>query len=275
MKTAWISQVFDTLKPVVAMVHFPALPGSPLHETAKGVEPIVDHVKRDLEALQEAGVDGVMFCNENDRPYQFTAQPSTIASMAYVIGRIKSQISIPYGVDILWDPVAAVALAHSVGACFVREVFTGIYESDMGLWQSRAAEAVRLRAQLGNPENIRLLFNVSAEFASPFGRRSIAEIAQSVAFSSLPDGICVSGPMTGSPVASSELERVTSILDDMPVFVNTGVRQDNVEKYLSVADGAIIGTALKYDGKTFNAVDKSRAKQLMTTVKNFRLQLAT
>lgn len=275
MKTAWISQIFDTLKPVIAMVHFPALPGAPLHEITKGMEPIVDHVKRDLEALQDAGVDGVMFCNENDRPYQFTAQPSTIASMAYVIGRTKSEISIPYGVDILWDPVAAVALAHSVGACFVREVFTGIYESDMGLWQSRAAEAVRLRAQLGNPENIRLLFNVSAEFASPFGRRSVAEIAQSVAFSSLPDGICVSGPMTGSPVASSELERVTSLLEEVPVFVNTGVRQDNVEKYLSVADGAIIGTALKYDGKTFNAVDKNRAKQLMTTVKTFRLQLAT
>ena len=275
MKTAWISQVFDTVKPVIAMVHFPALPGAPLYQLNKGMELIVDHVKRDLEALQKAGVDGLMFCNENDRPYQFTAQASTIAAMAYAIGRVKSEISIPYGVDILWDPVSAVALAHSVGACFVREVFTGLYESDMGLWQSRAAEALRLRAQLGEAESIRLLFNVSAEFASPFGRRSIAEIAQSVAFSSLPDGICVSGPMTGSPVASSELERVTSLLEDMPVFVNTGVRQDNVAKYLSVADGAIIGTALKYEGKTFNAVDAERARQLMNTVKNLRLQLAT
>ncbi|MDA8193489.1 MAG: BtpA/SgcQ family protein [Thermaerobacter sp.] len=275
MKTAWIAQVFDTVKPVIAMAHIPALPGAPLYEIKGGMEPIVEHVKRDLDALQGAGVDGVMFCNENDRPYQFTAQASTIAAMAYVIGRVKSGISVPFGVDILWDPVSAVALAHSVGARFVREVFTGVYESDMGLWHSRAAEAVRLRAQLGAAEDIRLLFNVSAEFASPFGRRSIAEIAQSVAFSSLPDGICVSGPMTGSPVAASELERVTSLLEDTPVFVNTGVRRDNVEKYLAVADGAIVGTALKYEGKTFNAVDADRAKQLMVQVKNLRLQLAT
>lgn len=272
---AWISRVFDTVKPVIAMVHFPALPGAPLYEVARGTAPIVDYVKRDLEALQRAGVDGVMFCNENDRPYQMTAQAVTISAMAYIIGRVKSEISVPYGVDVLWDPVAAVALAHSVGASFVREVFTGIYESDMGLWQSRAAEALRLRSQLGDSDKVYLLFNVSAEFASSIGRRSVAEIAQSVAFSSLPDAICVSGPMTGTPVASSELEQVTQLVKDVPVFVNTGVRADNVTKYLSVADGAIIGTALKYDGKTFNAVDAARAQELMTTVKNFRCHLAT
>lgn len=275
MKTAWMSQVFNTVKPIIAMVHFPALPGAPLYDVRQGMDPVCDYVKRDLEALQEAGVDAVMFCNENDRPYQFTAGPSTVAAMSYAIGRVKSEISVPYGVDILWDPVSAVALAHSVGAQFVREVFTGLYESDMGIWQSRAAEALRLRAQLGDTDKVRLLFNVSAEFASPVGRRSIAEIAQSVAFSSLPDAICVSGPMTGSPVASSELQQVTGLLQDVPVFVNTGVRIDNVGKYLAIADGAIIGTAFKVEGKTFNAVDAKRARELMATVKSLRVQYAT
>lgn len=267
-------KTFDTVKPIVAMVHLPALPGAPLYDTLRGTDSLVDGVHRDLDALQEAGVDAVMFCNENDRPYQLHAEAPTIATMAYVIGRLRHEVSIPYGVDVLWDPVSAVALAHAVGAQFVREVFTGLYESDMGTWQSRAAEAVRLRAQLGDNDRVRLLFNVSAEFASPMGRRTVAEIARSVAFSSLPDAICVSGPMTGSAVEESELHEVVNSVDGTPVFVNTGVRRDNVGKYLAVADGAIVGTALKFDGRTFNAVDPKRATEFMRMVKDFRMQWA-
>ncbi len=270
----WIKQTFGTVKPIIAMVHLPALPGAPLYDPAQGTESMLDTVKRDLVALQQAGVDAVMFCNENDRPYQFHTSAATVAAMGYLIGRLRQEVSVPYGVDILWDPVSAVALAHAAEARFVREVFTGLYESDMGMWQSRAAEAVRLRAQLGDTERVRLLFNVSAEFASPLGRRSVAEIAKSVAFSSVPDAICVSGPMTGSAVEESELQAVVESVGGTPVFVNTGVRSDNVEQYLAIADGAIIGTALKRDGKTFNAVDPDRALRLMTIVKEYRMQWA-
>ena len=133
----------------------------------------------------------------------------------------------------------------------------------MGLWHSRAAEALRLRASLGDSEEVKLLFNVSAEFASPIGRRTVAEIARSVAFSSLPDALCVSGPMTGTSVSQSELTEVKSLVQDTPIFVNTGVRAENVASYLQVADGVIVGTALKEDGHTFNPVDRQRAKQFM------------
>ncbi|AEJ38244.1 photosystem I assembly BtpA [Sulfobacillus acidophilus TPY] len=271
----WIQSTFGTQKPVIAMVHFPALPGTPLYDKSAGMSHVLDSVRRDLETLQESGVDAVMFCNENDRPYQFTADDSTIAAMATVIGRLQPEIAVPYGVDILWDPVAAVALAHAVGAQFVREVFTGLYESDMGVWNGRAAEALRLRTNLGETERIKLLFNVSAEFASPIGHRTIADIAQSVAFSSLPDALCVSGPMTGRPVDPEDLESVRQRVGGVPVFVNTGVRADNVNKYLSVADGVIVGTSLKFDGKTFNAVDLDRARMLMKTVQELRIQLTT
>ncbi len=260
---SWLDKVFGVKKPVIAMVHLPPLPGSPLYHSNRGLERLISKVNSDLEALQDAGVDGIMFCNENDRPYEFHVKPETVSAMAYTIGRLKSDVSTVYGVDILWDPVAAVALAHSVGASFVREVFTGLYESDMGLWHSRAAEALRLRASLGDSEEVKLLFNVSAEFASPIGRRTVAEIARSVAFSSLPDALCVSGPMTGTSVSQSELTEVKSLVQDTPIFVNTGVRAENVASYLQVADGVIVGTALKEDGHTFNPVDRQRAKQFM------------
>jgi membrane complex biogenesis BtpA family protein len=272
MQARWLEELFGVDKPIIAMVHFPALPGSPLYDHAGGIRAIVDHVRRDVEALTEAGVDGLLFCNENDRPYTFDAPTEAIATMAHAIGLVRDLLDRPFGVDVLWDPPKAVALAAAVGASFVREVFTGTYESDMGPWVSRAAEALRLRSNLGVADSVRLCFNVSAEFASPLGRRSVVEIARSVAFSSLPDALCVSGPMTGAAIDASELVAVREGVPEIPIIANTGVRRETVGTYLAIADAAIVGTALKEDGVTFNPVDPLRAKEFMETVRQLRAE---
>ena len=64
-----IEGIFRTAKPVIAMLHFPALPGRPRADRAGGLDQLVDVVGRDLEALQQVGVDGLLFCNEADLPY--------------------------------------------------------------------------------------------------------------------------------------------------------------------------------------------------------------
>ena len=50
-------------------------------------------------------------------------------------------------------------LAASTGASFVREIFTGVYASDFGLWNTNVGEAARHRARLG-AGNVKLLFNI-------------------------------------------------------------------------------------------------------------------
>ena len=54
------------------------------------------------------------------------------------------------------------------------------------------------------------------------------------------------------------------------VFANTGCRENNIEKQLSVADGAVVGTTFKINGVFENAVDKERVLHFMDKVKNFR-----
>ena len=49
----------------------------------------------------------------------------------------------------------------------------------------------------------------------------------------------------------------------MPVLANTGVRHDTAERILETADGIIVGTSLKIDGKTQNRVDPDRAKRMV------------
>src|SRR5215207_8737194 len=105
------------------MVHLGALPGSPLHDRTGGVDALVAAARKDLVALQKAGFDAVMFGNENDRPYEFSVDTASTATMAYAIGQLKPEISVPFGVNVLWDPMSSIALAAATGAHFVREIF--------------------------------------------------------------------------------------------------------------------------------------------------------
>ncbi len=262
-------KIFSNSKPIIGMVHLPALPGTPLYSKSTGIENIINTAKKDLIALQNAGVDAVMFGNENDRPYELKVDISTTATMAYVIGVLKETMKIPFGVNVLWDPISTIALATATGASFAREIFSGVYASDMGFWNPDAAKSLRYRKSLDN-ENLLLFFNISAEFAHSIDRRSLAERAKSIAFSSLPDAILVSGPITGEPADVNELASVKKIINTIPVLANTGVNISNVEEILKISDGAIVGSSLKVDGITWNPVDEKRALEFMNKVKEIR-----
>ena len=153
-------------------------------------------------ALQKAKFDAVMFGNENDRPYEFEVDTASTATMAYVIGRLRPEIKVPFGVNVLWDPMSTMALAAATGASFVREIFTGTYASDMGPWTPDAGKALRYRDRLGRSD-LAVLYNVSAEFAYSLDQRSLPDRARSAVFSSIPDAILVSGAITGEAAAMS------------------------------------------------------------------------
>jgi membrane complex biogenesis BtpA family protein len=263
----WFTGLFKVEKPIIAMAHIPALPGTPRYDKEKGVKHLVEWVKRDVEHLVEGGVDAIMFCNEDDRPYVFEAGIEQIAAMARVVAETKPD-SIPFGVDFLWDPMAAMAVANATGACFMREVLTGVYESDMGVWSPDAGKFARFRSNIGG-ENIRVFYNVVPEFASPLGSRGPVERAHSAVVSSLADVILVSGKMAGSEADLSVIEAIKGKVE-VPVLVNTGVKAHNVEEYLSVADGAIVGSSLKVDGYTWNPVELDRVKAFMEKVRRVR-----
>ncbi len=264
-------RVFGHDKPVIAMVHLGAMPGTPLYDPAGGVEAILRGAAADLSALQAAGVDAVLFGNENDRPYELKVDPATTATMAHVIGRLRDRITVPFGVNVLWDPMATMALAAATGAAFVREIFTGAYASDMGIWSPDAGAARRYAARLGAGE-VATLYNVSAEFAGSLDPRTLPDRARSAVFSSIPDAVLVSGAITGEAARMEDLEAVKRVLPTTPVLANTGVRHATVADVLRVADGCIVGSALKVGGDTWAAVDPERAKDFMDRARSARGQ---
>ena len=117
------------------------------------------------------------------------------------------------------------AFAAATGAAFAREIFAGAFAGDFGLWVRTAGDTFRYRREVG-AEACRLIFNINAEFAAPIAPRPLGDVARSIVFSSMPDALCVSGPITSQPADASGLAEVSESIrgSGVPVLVNTGFR---------------------------------------------------
>ena len=266
---SWLSEMFGVNKPIIAMCHMLALPGDPGYDADKGVDRVIQSARRDLHALQDGGVDAVMFSNEASLPYLTKVEPITYVTMARVIGELRTEIKVPYGVNVLWDPKASIDLAMATGALFVREIFTGVYASDFGMWDTNCGEVVRHQHAI-HAQHVKLLFNIVPEAAVYLGRRDIAEIARSTVFNAKPDALCVSGLTAGVASSAETLRRVKEAVPNTPVLANTGVRPENLREQLGIADGAVTGTTFKRDGYIWNEVDGERVREFMSVARKCR-----
>jgi membrane complex biogenesis BtpA family protein len=269
MSKSWIKEIFFTEKPVIAMCHFLAMPGDPYYDCDGGMDKVIGHARRDLHALQDGGVDAVMFSNEFSLPYLTTVKTETVAAMARIIGELMPEITVPFGVNVLWDPKASLDLAAATGAKFIREIISGVYASDFGLWNTNSGEVIRHKRALGL-ENLKMFFNIVPEAARYLAERSLEDIARTTVFNNKPDALCVSGIMAGSETDTQMLVKVKNIVPDTAVFCNTGCTVANIERQLEYSDGAIVGTTFKVNGKFENPVDLNRVKEFMEKVKSTR-----
>jgi membrane complex biogenesis BtpA family protein len=266
---SWLKEVIGTEKAIIAMCHLAPLPGDPGFRTDRGMKYAVERARADLHALQNGGVDAVMFSNEYSLPYLTNVKTETVAAMARVIGELMHEITVPFGVNVLWDAWKSLDLAAATGAKFIREIFSGVYASDFGLWNTNCGETVRHQYALG-AQNVKLLFNIVPEASAYLAGRSPAAIAKSTVFNCHPDALCVSGQIAGAPTDSSILAEVKKAVPDTVVFANTGCRKETITEQLSIADGAVVATTFKYDGIFDNMVDERRVAEFMEVVQSVR-----
>lgn len=265
----WLKETFGVEKPIIAMLHLSALPGDPLYGRDGSMQQVLDFAAADLAALQNGGVDAVLFSNEFSLPYQRAVSHVTTAAMAFVIGSLSQQIRVPFGVDVISDATASIELAAVTGAHFVRGTFTGAYVGDGGIQNTDAAATLRRKADL-RLYNLRLLFFVNQESDVYINDRDIQSITRSVIFKCAPDGLCVSGESAGTEASDDLLVRVKAVSGKVPVFANTGCNAGNIAEKLSICDGACVGTTFKAGGDFNNHVDINRVAEFMQAVRTFR-----
>ena len=230
---------------------------------------VVDAVARDVEILLDEGVDAVMFCNENDRPYRLEASPGRRRGDGARRGRARAARPPVRGRLPVGRRAAALGVAAATGASFIREVMPGRLRERHGPVASPTpAPLLRERRALG-ADDVAVLMNVTPEFASPLGTRPPGMRARSAVVSTLADAILVSGPMAGAePDARGRARgRRRGRRERAGPAQHRSHGGQHRRVRCRFIDGVIVGSDLKRDGGTWNPVDRERVRRFLAAAR--------
>jgi membrane complex biogenesis BtpA family protein len=177
---------------------------------------------------------------------------------------IRAAVKVPIGFNVLRnDARAALALCAACDGKFIRvNVHTGAMLTDQGLIESEAHDTLRYRQQIC-PE-AQIFADVHVKHAVPLGDCTIEDSARDTLERGLADALIVSGVGTGWAADLADVERVRRACPSAKVLLGSGVTVANIRDFLPLADGFIVATSLKRDGKVSNPVDPKRVRALVS-----------
>lgn len=262
-------QLATDRKLLLGMVHLPPLPGSPgagSSPPGETIEAALECARRDAAAILDGGMDGLIVENFGDTPFHpDRVPPITIAAMCRVTAKLADEFGDRglLGVNVLRnDAAAAIAIATAAGLDLIRvNVHCGAMVTDQGILEGRAHETLRERSRLSS--TVAILADVLVKHAAPLGERDPGDLARETAGRGMADGLIVTGSATGSTANIAILEQVRAAVRDRPILLGSGVRAATVGEYLALADGLIVGTALKEHDNVHAPVDAERVRRLV------------
>lgn len=251
------------------MVHLLPLPGAP--GWSGSLPAVFERAQQDALALAEGGVDAVCVENFGDTPFlPGRVAPETVAAMALAVQHVRQQIEIAIGVNVLRnDAAAALGICAATDASFIRvNVHTGAMLTDQGWLNGVAHETLRLRSQLALQTAI--LADVFVKHATPPAGLTIEEAARDTWERGHADALIVTGSGTGEPADAAVVQRVRSAVPEAVILVGSGVTAENAAKLLRDADGAIVGSSFKVDGRASAPVSVERVREFMQRISTIR-----
>jgi membrane complex biogenesis BtpA family protein len=259
-------------KLLTGMLHLPALPGAPRAKVP--LASIEERAVQEARLLHETGFDAAILENFGDAPFfKERVDPITIASMTRIAAAVRKEVpGLRLGINVLRnDARSALGIACAVGASFIRiNVHVGATATDQGVIEGRAAETLRLRRELG--ADVAIWADLQVKHGRSLAHGGIAEEAADAVERGLADALIVSGPATGKSASLEDLLDVKRLEVGVPVHVGSGVTEHSVTEFLAIADGAIVGTALKQGGLTSSPIDRERALRLVKAARDRTLQ---
>jgi membrane complex biogenesis BtpA family protein len=225
-----MSELFAVPKPIIAMIHLAALPGS-----AQGGRSLAE-----VTAGDEA----------------------TVACMTHVVEAVQGASGLPLGVNVLMNGSrAALAIAHAAGASFVRiKVLVGAVMTSTGIVTGDPHDVLAFRQRLG-AQDIAILADVYDRTSAPLGDMPIEVMADLARRHGGASGLVVAGYSVQDTLG--RLRSIRSALPDAPLFVGGGAKPENLASLLELSDGVIVGSAYKTGGRFLDPVDAEKAVQFM------------
>jgi membrane complex biogenesis BtpA family protein len=253
-------------KLLIGVVHLRPLPGSP--GWRGDLESLIEFAVNDARAYERGGAHALFIENFGDVPFtKGTVAPETIAAMAVAGRAIRHAVKLPLGFNVLRnDARAALALCAVCGGTFIRvNVHTGAMLTDQGLIEGNAYDTLRYRQRICPQAQI--FADVHVKHAVPLGNWTIEDAARDTVERGLADTLIVSGAGTGLATDLADVERVRRTCLSTKILLGSGVRLENVRDFLPVADGFIVASSLKLNGRLSNPVDAKRVAALVRALR--------
>ena len=258
---------------LAAMVAVLPLPGSPLYDGNN--QRVLDQALADVEVYKNAGVDSILFENDHDLPYiQPPLDEQGIALMTEIAKEARKQFEQPIGIQMLEAAnITSLEIAAEADLDYIRvEAFVFAHVGGSGVINGSAGKILRRRKELG-AEHIK----VFADVKKKHGSHSLTidldikdEIMQAEFF--LADGVIVTSQFTGLNPDKEDLikaKRATKL----PVLIGSGMTPENIEEYMSLADGFIVGSCFRKDGKFLEVLEPERLARFMKVFQSAREQV--
>jgi hypothetical protein len=270
-----LNSIFKKEKPIIGALHFAPLLG---YKGFEGFERILENARSDARALEDGGVDGIIFENNYDLPHKVNVGPETVASMTYLCNELRKEISIPHGISVLWnDYTAALSVAKVTGGKFVRvPVFVDSVDTDFGRIIANPEAVTGCRSAFGM-DDVAIFTDIQVKHATMLKERPVKESALEAERSGS-DTIIVTGRWTGNAPEIAKIKEAKEAIK-LDVIVGSGLDSKNASEILKYADGAIVSTALKEETSIADArnvkptsarIDERKVKELIDVVDEIR-----
>jgi membrane complex biogenesis BtpA family protein len=217
-------------------------------------------VRADVAALVEAGADGILMENENDKPHTLVVSRAQAAWLGAVAVEVRRMTSLPLAIGVQridWETTLAVAAAADLQAVRLDTFVDRVVMAGEAV-EVDPAGVRALRASLGVP-GLALWTDVHVKHAELVGGGTLAASARR-AVDEGAAAVLVTGTRTGEPPTRADLEEAQAALAGRaPVWIASGLDADNARALAPLCDGAIVGTALKTGAR----VDRDRARRVV------------
>jgi uncharacterized protein len=264
-------QIFKTKQPIIGVVHLLPLPTSP--RWGGSLKEVIARAEKEATALAAGGVDGIIIENFFDAPFtKGRVNSAVVSAMTLIVDRLQNLVTLPLGLNVLRnDALSAMAIASCTKAQFIRvNVLTGAMATDQGLIEGNAYELLRYRRELG--VDVAILADVLVKHARPLGTPNLTTAVQDTIERGLADAVILSGWATGSPPSVEDVELAAAAAGDTPVLIGSGASWDNIAQLMRAADGVIVASSLKRNGKIAESIDPIRVAQFVETARMVTLE---
>jgi membrane complex biogenesis BtpA family protein len=252
---------------LAAMIALRALPGSPLYDGDDNR--IVEQALSDLEEYKKVGVDSVILENDFDVPYIEPPLPEAAVKLTTQIAQeVRKRYDGPLGIQMLEAAnETSLDIAAAANFDFIRvEGYVYGHVGPAGIIRGCSGQLLRKRKEMGC-EQIKIYGDVKKKHtahALTADLDIVDEIMQAELF--LIDGVIITGKFTGVKPDTNDLVKAKKATE-LPVIIGSGITKENLPDYFDLADGFIVGSTFRKDGKFLADLEPQRLNEFLEVFK--------